>query len=159
MAMLEGMIALTGLPPHRGLMVSLCFFRVESADAPAPFDGDPPAEAATDCHQVAKQVDLNTELSQTGYELPFRIERPAGFYYLQVRAILFRAQAETGKVFAQVEPFFYARRPLQIAEPQTGLVTLPVAWPPHSVDELHIYRVFEPQGNKPAAPGEAPDRR
>jgi hypothetical protein len=55
----------------------------------------------TDSHEVAKQVDLHTESSQSVFDLAFVAERPAGFYYLQVRAILFRIQA--GKVFAQAE--------------------------------------------------------
>src|SRR3954467_814124 len=101
MAKLDGTIAVSGLPPHRGMIVSLCFYRVDVADAPAPYGGDPPAEAATDCHEVVNHVDLNTESSQGDYELPFRIPRPAGFYYLQVRSILFRANA--GKVVAQAE--------------------------------------------------------
>ena len=53
----------------------------------------------TDCHEVFKQVDLHAESSQAAYDLPLTVERPAGFYYLQVRAILFRTQAD--KVFAQ----------------------------------------------------------
>ena len=32
MAELEGTITVAGLPPHHGLIVSLCFFRVEAAD-------------------------------------------------------------------------------------------------------------------------------
>ena len=85
---------------------------------PAPYGGDPPAEAVTDCHEVANQVDLHTESSQAAYDLPFAVERPAGFYYLQVRAILFRTQA--GKVFAQAEQFFFARRPLPLTEEPLG---------------------------------------
>ena len=65
MAKLEGMVAVDGLPPHRGLIVNLCFFPVGSADAPAPYGGDPPGEAVTDSHEVAKQVDLNTESSRS----------------------------------------------------------------------------------------------
>jgi hypothetical protein len=42
MATLEGTIAVAGLPPHRGLIVNLCFFPVGAADAPAPYGGDPP---------------------------------------------------------------------------------------------------------------------
>src|SRR5947209_6364411 len=121
MAKLEGSIAVSGLPPHRGLIVSLCFLPVKSADVPAPYGGDPPAEAVTDSHEVAKQVDLHTESSQAGYELPFVVERPAGFYYLPVRAILFRTQAD--KVFAQAEQFFFARRPLPLTEPALGAIT------------------------------------
>ena len=37
MARVEGTIAVTGLPPYRGLIFSLCFYRVDLADAPAPY--------------------------------------------------------------------------------------------------------------------------
>jgi hypothetical protein len=84
MATFEGRIAVTGLPPHRGLIVNLCFFPVEAADAPVPYGGDPPAERVIDSHEVAKQVDLHTESLQSAYDLPFVVERPAGFYYLQL---------------------------------------------------------------------------
>ena len=143
MAKLEGTIAVSGLPPHRGLIVSLCFFPVKAADVPAPYGGDPPAEAVTDSHEVYKQVDLNAESSQPAYDLPFEVERPAGFYYLQVRAILFRTQA--GKVFAQAEQFFFARRPLALTEPPLGSITLPVEWPQIPLDELGSYGVVEPR--------------
>ncbi len=134
MAKLEGTIAVASLPPHRGLIVKLCFFPVESSDALAPYDGDPPAEVVTDCHEVAKQVGLHTESSQSGYDLPFVVERPSGFYYLQVRVILFRIQA--GKVFEQTEQFFFPRGPLSISEEPLGQVTLPVQWPQIPLDEL-----------------------
>lgn len=143
MARFEGTIAVTGLPPHRGLIVNLCFFPVESGDAPAPYGGDPPAERVIDCHEVAKQVDLHTESSQFTYDLPFVVERPAGFYYLQVRAILFRTQA--GKVFAQAEQFFFARRPLPLTEEPLGQITLPVQWPQIPLDELGTYGVVKPR--------------
>jgi hypothetical protein len=144
---LEGMIAVTGLPPHRGLIVNLCFYRVEVPDAPAPYGGDPPAEAATDCHEIVHQVDLETESSRGAYDLPFRIERPAGFYYLQVRAILFRAQA--GGVFAQVEQFFFGRRPVHVASEQEGTLTLPVSWPTQALEDLNHYGTMRPQTRRP----------
>lgn len=143
MAKLEGTIALTGLPPHRGLIVNLCFFPVGGSDAPAPYGGDPPGEAVTDSHEVAKQVDLHTESSQPGYDMPFVVERPAGFYYLQVRVILFRTQAD--KVFAQAEQFFFAKRPLSLTKEPLGHVTLPVQWPQIPLDELGTYGVVEPR--------------
>lgn len=143
MAKLEGTIAVAGLPPHRGLIVNLCFFPVTAADAPAPYGGDPPAEAVTDSHEVAKQVDLHTESSQSGYDLPFAVELPAGYYYLQVRAILFRTQA--GKVFAQAEQFFFARRPLPLPEEPLGHLTLPVQWPQTPLEELHTHGVVKPR--------------
>jgi hypothetical protein len=143
MAKLEGTIAVTGLPPHRGLIVNLCFFPVGAADAPAPYGGDPPAEAVTDGQEIAKQVDLHTESSQSGYDLPFAVERPAGYYYLQVRAILFRTKAS--KVFAQAEQFFFARRPLPLTEEPLGRITLPIQWPQIPLEELGTYGVVEPQ--------------
>ena len=144
MVTLEGTIAITGLPPHRGLIVTLCFFPVRAADARDPFDGDPPVEAVTDTQEVANQVDLDAESSQSDYDLPFVLERPAGFYYLQVRCILFRSQA--GKVFAQAEQFYFARRPLSLSEePPLGHVTLPVQWPQIPLEELGTYGNVEPQ--------------
>ena len=143
MAKLEGTLAVTGLPPHRGLIVHLGFFRVGAATDPAPYNGDPPGEAVTDSHEVYKQVDLNAESSQPAYDLPFAVERPAGFYYLQVRAILFRTQA--GKVFSQAEQFFFARRPLPLTEEPLGHVTLPVQWPQIPLEELGSYGVVEPR--------------
>jgi hypothetical protein len=147
MTKLEGTIAVSGLPPHRGLIVSLCFYRVPAADIPAPFGGDPPAEAATDCHEVVKQVDLNTESSQSAYDLPFSVGRPAGFYYLQVRAILLRTQAD--KVFAQAEQFFFGRRPAHIGSGLQGGLTLPVSWPTQALEELHDYGTVGPQRRRP----------
>jgi hypothetical protein len=97
----------------------------------------------TDSHEVVKQVDLDTELSQSAYDLPFVVERRAGFYYLQVRAILFRTQG--GKVFAQAEQFFFARRPLPLTEESLGAVTLPVQWPEIPLEELGTYGIVKPR--------------
>jgi hypothetical protein len=147
MAKLEGAITVSGLPSHRGLIASLCFYRVEAADAPAPFGGDPPAEAATDCHEVVQQVDLNTESSQPAYDLPFSVERPIGFYYLQVRAILFRTEA--GQVVAQAEQFFFGRRPVHFTSEPEGTLTLPVSWPTQTLEELQHYGTVSPQRKRP----------
>jgi hypothetical protein len=80
-----------------------------------------------DCQQVAHQVYPEPESRQTAYELPFSIERPAGFYYLEVRAFLFRG--ERGSAFAQAELVFYSRRPVEIPQQIEGRLTLPVSWP------------------------------
>jgi hypothetical protein len=85
MAKLEGTLSVAGLPPHRGLIVSLCFFRVAAATDPAPYGGDPPAEAATDAHEVFKQVDLNAESSQSAYDLPFAVKRSAAAILQELR--------------------------------------------------------------------------
>lgn len=142
MAQLEGNVLLSGLPPHRGLIVSLAFFRVAAADDPRPFGGDPPPEAVTDCSSVYDRVDLDSESRQSEYSLPFVAERPAGNYYLQLRATLFRMQ--DGKVFAQVEQFFFRRRPLPIPSP--GMPTLPIQWPSESIADLHHYGTIHPSG-------------
>jgi len=78
MAKLEGTIAVAGLPPHRGLIVNLCFFPVGAADSPTPYGGDPPGEAVTDSYEVFKQVDLNTESSRSAYDLPVAVESQPG---------------------------------------------------------------------------------
>jgi hypothetical protein len=143
MGRLDGTVSISGLPPHRGLILNLCFYRVPAADAPAPYAGDPPAEAATDCHEVYKQVDLHTETDRSAYDLPFGVERPPGYYYLQVRAILFRTQGD--KVFAQAEQFFYSRRPVEVPQAVDGRLTLPVSWPAQSLEELHHYFTVHPR--------------
>jgi hypothetical protein len=146
-AVLEGTISITSLPPHRGIIVNLCFFAVPEPDAPVPFNGDPPAEAATDCEKVLEQVDLETESQVATREFPCRVERPPGYYFVQVRVILFRMKA--GKVFAQAEQFFFARRPVQISAESASTVTLPVSWPVEPLEELHHYGTIKPQAKRP----------
>jgi hypothetical protein len=145
MAKLEGTISITDLPPHRGLMVNLCFFAVAGADSPPPYNGDPPAEAATDCEKVFEQVDLDKESQETTFEHHFRVERSPGYYYVQLRAMLFRIR--DGKVLAQVQPFFFARRPVQVAAIPEGNVTFPVSWPTAPLDTL--YGIVSPQAKRP----------
>lgn len=147
MSRLAGTIALAGLPPHRGLILNLCFFAVNGPDAPAPYNGDPPAEAATDCDKVLEQVELDNESQETTFDHRFAVERPPGYYYLQVRAILLRTR--DGKVFAQAEQFFFARQSVQVGgEPEGGL-TLPVSWPTEPLETLHHYGTLRPQRNRP----------
>ena len=143
MATLNGEVVLSGLPPHCGLIASLCFFSVAHADAPVPYGGDPPASAVIDCHEIVETVDMHTEVSQEVRELQFTTERPVGFYYLQVRAVLFRARAD--KLFAQTEQFFFGRRPLPLTEEPSGRITLPVRWPQIPLDELGSFGVITPQ--------------
>ena len=128
-----------------------------SADAPAPYGGDPPAEAVTDSHEVAKQVDLYTESSRPEYDLPFAVERPAGFYYLQVRAILFRSRR------ARCSP-----RPSSSSSPggrcrstSNRLAGSRCRWSGRRIplEELGSYGVVEPRGERHAEPGGADRRR
>lgn len=144
---LESTIVINGLPPHRGLIINLCFFAVGGLDVPAPYDGDPPADAAIDCIKIFEQVDLDKESQETTFEHHFDIERPPGYYYVQLRAILFRAR--DGKFFAQAEQFFFARRPVHItAEPGVKLI-LPVSWPTEALEALHDYGTMSPKTKRP----------
>ena len=94
MGNLDGTVSITGLPPHRGLIVNLCFYEVDGPDAPAPYDGDPPAAAGTDSQKIAEYVHLEEESRQSTFEQRFSIEHRTGYYYVQVRVILFREAAD-----------------------------------------------------------------
>jgi hypothetical protein len=89
--------------------------------------------------EVVKDVHLEQGRTETSVEQDFEVDRPDGFYYLQVRAILFRTQG--GKTFAQAEQFFFRRRSLVV--PCEG-VTLPVVWPDISLEDLHHYGTVRP---------------
>ena len=147
MAELEATIQITGLPPHRGLVIHVCLFAVENSNAPPPYNGDPPPEAVTDSDQVVNQVDLERELTNTTYEHEFALERRPGHYYVQLRVILFRVQ--NGKTFAQAEQFFFGRRSLHLSAESNDYVTFPVAWPSQSLSELHVYGKVSPQNRRP----------
>src|SRR5439155_11742658 len=77
----------------------------------------------------------------------FGIERSPGYYYVQLRVMLFRVRA--GNVFAQLEPFFFARRPLHIAPEPEGLATFPVSWPTEPLEALHHYATLSPKTKRP----------
>ena len=97
---LSGHIALSNLPPHRGLIVSLAFFEVASMLADPPYDGDPPSEAITDYIGLYEVVDLDCEVTETVQNIPFVIEHTAGYFFLQIRATLFRVK--NSRILAQV---------------------------------------------------------
>ena len=138
---INGQVAIDNLPPHFGLSVRLAFFPVAGPDAEAPFDGDPPAEAVTDCPELYNEVDLDHELHETSRSIPFSISHPSGHYYIQLRTLLYRKQ--DGKVFAQAEQFFFGRRPMALLD-DIPSVTLPVEWPSIPLDELGHYGTVEP---------------
>jgi hypothetical protein len=147
MPKLEGTISISGLPPNRGLIVNLCFFPVAGLDAPAPFDGDPPAEAATDCDKIFEQVDLDNESRIPAMEIRFAVDRSGGYYYVQVRAILFQVKA--GKMLAQFEQFLFERRPVLFGGEPQGSVAFPVEWPTTPLEDLHYYGTVHPQSKRP----------
>jgi len=141
MGKLVGKIVITNLPPRRGVIVSVAFFRVPRADAPAPFNGDPAGDLVTDKVELLNDVHLEREKADSSLEEDFELDRPDGFYYLQVRAILFRTQGESGRTFAQAEQFFFGRRSLAIP---CERVTLPVEWPQIPLESLHHYGTVRP---------------
>lgn len=129
------------------MIVNLCFFAVAGADTPAPYGGDPPAEAATDCDKIFEQVDLERESQDPAVEIGFSVERAARFYYVQIRAILF--QTKEGKMFAQAEQFFFGKRPIAFGVASQENVTFPVEWPTMGVEDLHHYGTVSPQNKRP----------
>ena len=147
MPKLEGNISISCLPPNRGLIVNLCFFAVAGTDAPVPYGGDPPAEAATDCDKVFEQVNLEKESRDSAVEVGFSVERAAGYYYVQVRVILFKTKE--GKMLAQSRPVFLWEAPLVFGAESQGNVTLPVEWPAIPMEDLHHYGTVSPQSGRP----------
>lgn len=146
MAKLEGTITFTGLPPRRGLIVNLCFFAVAGPHAPVPYNGDPPVAAVTDCDTVFDQVHLKKETQDSTFQCPFTVERSRGYYFVQIRAILFRLNGE--KLIAQAEQFFFSRRPVEFAATLEGNVTFPVTWPDIPLEELNHYGTVTPQAKR-----------
>jgi hypothetical protein len=140
---IDGVIALSGLPPHRGLILTVCFYEVGSLDAPVPFDGRPPADAVRDAVKVLDDVDLEKESTATSRDHPFSLEHPVGYFYVEVRAILFRKRDEN--LVAQAEQFFYSKRPLRIREANNMSMTYPVVWPADSAERLKAFGVVKPQ--------------
>ena len=140
-----GEIALTNLPSHFGIIVSLQLFPVSGADASVPYDGDPPADAATDNTELCEQVDLQTEIQQPTRVIPFSLERAEGHYYVQVRTLLFRKNTanvdDAAPFVAQVEPFFFDRTPLALIEDLDN-VRLSIEWPSTAIDGMEYYATF-----------------
>lgn len=146
MSTMSGTISLHNLPPNRGLIVSLAFFEVSDRSAPVPYDGDPPGDAITDCVKLLEEVDLDTEYSEPILTRQFQIERSPGFYYLQLRVILFRKSGD--RVVAQAEQFFFRDAPVQVddtAEP----TLLKSSWPMIPIDDLNQYGTIAPEPKRP----------
>jgi len=147
MAAFQGTIAISDMPPHRGIIVNLCFFSVPEVDASPPYDGDPPAEKATDCQEVLHDVHPDEERSEAGRECSFSLQRDEGYYFIQIRVILFRQNE--GRLLAQAEQFFFRRRPLVVSAAYSPAVTFPIRWPDTDLGELHHYGTIAPRKTRP----------
>lgn len=143
MSRLAGAVLLSRLPEHCGLMVNLTLYPVASADALPPYDGDPPANAPAVRFEICKDMDLDKVSNEAAREIPFEVDAPNGFHYLEVRTILMRPMKK--EFFAQVEPFFFKKRPLHIREPMQGSLTLPLVWPDIPLEDLHRYAEVKPK--------------
>src|SRR5579862_1323312 len=146
---IEGVLALSGLPPHRGLILHLVFYEVGGPDVPPPYDGRPPAEAAKDVVNVLDDVNVDVESTAAVREQKFALEHPTGWFYVEVRAVLFRKR-ETNLI-AQVEQFFYSKRPLRIREAGNTPMTYPVAWPADNEERVKKFGIARP--DMPPLPG------
>ena len=142
MTTFNGYVSISNLPPHYGMIVSLAFFEVEEMGSEPPYDGDPPGEAATDIHEIHNVVDLEIETFESMRNFPFEIEHSAGFFYLQLRAVLFRKKDE--KLFAQSEQFFFGRRPLPLFDDLPS-IELPIEWPSIPLEDLEYFGTIEPE--------------
>jgi hypothetical protein len=143
MAALEGIVAIAGLPPHRGIILSLYFFRVDGPEADCPYGGNPPAEACSDEVLVCEEDPRPADVGDTSRTWPFSTPRTAGYYYVQVHAVLFREQR--GKMYARVEKFFFGRRPVSVSEEGQDSITFPVTWPTQALEDLHYHDTVTPR--------------
>lgn len=147
MARFQGTITLSGLPPHRGIILNVCFYKVSGFEAPPPHGGAPPASAAVDIHRIFEDVHLEEESRQTRIEQPFELDHEEGYFYVEVRPILFRER--DAAMLAQAEQFFFERRPVRITHAPEGPVTFPITWPSEDLNRLHRYGTIKPRGNEP----------
>ena len=144
MARVTGEVSIANLPRHRGIMVSLCFFKVPGAESSPPdVDRIDPRELR-DIQLLAKEVDLERDSRRIAFLNSFEFHHPEGFFYLQLRVVLFRKAADS--VAAQAEQFLFNRRPLEIHEGLIKPVLLSVSWPSTPLGELHRHASFYPEG-------------
>jgi hypothetical protein len=147
MVTFAGTISIDGAPPHRGVLVSVALFGVDTSDAEVPYGGEPPAEACTDVIEVCFERPGGADNLATTREWEFEASRPPGNYYLQLRVVLFRHHG--GKMLAQAEQFFFSRRTVHLPEEGLAGITLPVVWPAIAVDDLHHFGTVRPQKRRP----------
>ena len=140
---LNGTIEISDLPPFKGYSISISLFPVKKAESPPPYEGDPPLTAIKDEETIAKKVHFEREDKTGSIQAEFCLHRPVGWYYVQINTILYREHAT--KMFAQVDRFFFRKRPLEITLGEEQHLTLPVSWPPIRIEELEHYGTIKPQ--------------
>jgi hypothetical protein len=95
---------------------------------------------------VIESVDLERESRRSSVEYAFSMEREPGYYYAQVRVILFLERG--GSVLAQAEQFFFGRQPVRIGGEKEDQITFPVSWPTTAIEKLHRYGTIKPRGEE-----------
>ena len=144
MRTLTGEIDVENLPPHRGISATIAFFPIEKECDEIPYGGEPPNDAITDSEHVLEEVEFDIENTNSTRVIPFSVKRPAGYCYLQLRFILYRFVGD--KAFAQVEQFFFGKKPLPLLDDINGIV-LPVTWPSIPLEELGSFGMVEPNNS------------
>jgi hypothetical protein len=131
-----GEVVLRGLPEHEMLDVSVGFFVVAAAASAPLSDDTTPAGAWKDVVSIKENSEPKDK------PLRFYVERPAGFYYLAISAIVYMRR--DGKMFAQVERFFPMTQPCEIKAGPVPEIRLEARWPDIPLEELGSYGVFRP---------------
>jgi hypothetical protein len=134
---LSGTVAIHGLPECVGLSVTVNPFRVSHAAAPQPYGGAPPGSAYTD------EISIREDQDPADKPLVFAVERPVGYYYLDVGVIAYREVH--GKLYAHVEHFFPHPTPCEVVADGECVVQLSVHWPSTPIEELPRYGTMYPQ--------------
>ena len=143
MVTIEGTVTIGNMPPHRAAMVSLSFYAVSGAESPPPYGGDPPADAYDQSVEVCSESPSETDFCEPHRSWHFAAETATGYYYVQLRVVLYREQ--DGRMFAQCEQFFFRRRPLHVPEDGVSDVAFPVTWPELALEDLHQYGIVSPR--------------
>ncbi len=138
----SGQVSLTNLPPHRGLIISIAFFKVDGLHSDVPFGGNPSGEEISDVTEIYNNVNLELDMTDTSMAAPFSLNREKGYFYIQARVILFRKKDE--KMYAQAEQYFYSQRPILLNDDLSSVV-LPVKWPAIPIEELGLYEKIKPK--------------
>src|SRR5262245_34993555 len=133
---LSGTVKIGNVPPFLGHSMSLSLFGVSGPDSPPPFDGVAPPEARQDEADLGQVHHFDREDTTGNLEVSFQLQRPAGWYYLQLNVILYRKEA--GKMYAQVERFPLIKRPVEFP-PGGQDILLPIPWPAIPIEDMGLY--------------------
>jgi hypothetical protein len=140
---LTGTVKIADVPPFLGHSMSLLLFGVSGPNMPPPFTDVAPPEARKGEANLGQETHFDREDTTGSLESIFQLNRPAGWYYLQLNVILYRK--EGAKMYAQVERFPFIKRPVEFP-PDGQSIVLPVSWPAIPVEELGYYGTMKPGG-------------